>query len=75
MGGSVRAYNQLATAAEGTENVLYPTREALSNLATVGEVSDVCGGSTGTASTLETRIARPSGRTPAFRGLTNAKMR
>ena len=30
----------LQQAAEGTENLLYPMREALTNLATLGEVSD-----------------------------------
>ena len=31
-------------AAEGSDNLLYPTKEALANLATVGEVSDVLRG-------------------------------
>jgi methylmalonyl-CoA mutase, N-terminal domain len=35
-----RALADLREAAEGTDNVLYPMREALANLATVGEVSD-----------------------------------
>jgi len=36
-----RALSDLREAAEGTDNLLYPMREALANLATVGEVSDV----------------------------------
>jgi methylmalonyl-CoA mutase N-terminal domain/subunit len=36
-----RALADLREAAEGTANLLYPMREALANLATVGEVSDV----------------------------------
>jgi methylmalonyl-CoA mutase N-terminal domain/subunit len=36
-----RALADLKAAAEGTDNLLYPMREALANLATVGEVSDV----------------------------------
>jgi methylmalonyl-CoA mutase, N-terminal domain len=35
-----RALADLKAAAEGTDNLLYPMREALANLATVGEVSD-----------------------------------
>jgi methylmalonyl-CoA mutase N-terminal domain/subunit len=35
-----RALRRLRTAAEGSDNLLYPMKEALSNLATVGEVSD-----------------------------------
>ena len=35
-----RALADLKRAASGSENVLYPMREALANLATVGEVSD-----------------------------------
>jgi methylmalonyl-CoA mutase N-terminal domain/subunit len=35
-----QALADLSEAAEGTDNVLYPMREALANLATVGEVSD-----------------------------------
>ncbi len=35
-----RALANLKRAAEGSENLLYPMKEALSNLATVGEVSD-----------------------------------
>jgi methylmalonyl-CoA mutase, N-terminal domain len=35
-----KALKRLKTAAEGSENLLYPMKEALSNLATVGEVSD-----------------------------------
>ena len=35
-----RALARLKTAAEGDENLLYPMREALSELATLGEVSD-----------------------------------
>ena len=34
------ALRRLKRAAEGSDNLLYPMREALSNLATVGEVSD-----------------------------------
>jgi methylmalonyl-CoA mutase N-terminal domain/subunit len=36
-----RALADLRAAAEGSDNLLYPTKEALANLATVGEVSDV----------------------------------
>jgi methylmalonyl-CoA mutase N-terminal domain/subunit len=36
-----RALEDLKSAAEGSENLLYPMKEALANLATVGEVSDV----------------------------------
>jgi methylmalonyl-CoA mutase N-terminal domain/subunit len=36
-----RALAELRAAAEGSDNLLYPTKEALANLATVGEVSDV----------------------------------
>jgi methylmalonyl-CoA mutase N-terminal domain/subunit len=35
-----KALRRLKTAAEGSENLLYPMKEALANLATVGEVSD-----------------------------------
>jgi methylmalonyl-CoA mutase, N-terminal domain len=35
-----RALDRLTRAAEGEENVLYPMKEALGELATVGEVSD-----------------------------------
>jgi methylmalonyl-CoA mutase N-terminal domain/subunit len=35
-----KALRRLRTAAEGEENLLYPMKEALANLATVGEVSD-----------------------------------
>ena len=35
-----RALADLRAAAEGHDNLLYPAREALANLATVGEVSD-----------------------------------
>jgi methylmalonyl-CoA mutase N-terminal domain/subunit len=35
-----RALAKLRSAADGSDNLLYPMREALSNLATVGEVSD-----------------------------------
>jgi methylmalonyl-CoA mutase N-terminal domain/subunit len=35
-----KALGRLKTAAEGAENLLYPMKEALANLATVGEVSD-----------------------------------
>jgi methylmalonyl-CoA mutase, N-terminal domain len=35
-----RALRRLRRAAEGSDNLLYPMKEALSNLATVGEVSD-----------------------------------
>ncbi|MDQ4126930.1 MAG: methylmalonyl-CoA mutase family protein, partial [Actinomycetota bacterium] len=35
-----RALKNLKRAAAGSENLLYPMREALANLATVGEVSD-----------------------------------
>jgi methylmalonyl-CoA mutase N-terminal domain/subunit len=34
------ALRKLKIAAEGSDNLLYPIKEALSNLATVGEVSD-----------------------------------
>ncbi|CAN5741941.1 methylmalonyl-CoA mutase family protein [soil metagenome] len=36
-----RALAELKKAAEGEDNILYPMREALSNFATLGEVSDV----------------------------------
>ena len=36
-----RALADVKAAAEGSDNLLYPAREALANLATVGEVSDV----------------------------------
>ena len=36
-----RALSDLRAAAEGSENLLYPMKEALADLATVGEVSDV----------------------------------
>jgi methylmalonyl-CoA mutase N-terminal domain/subunit len=39
-----RAMADLKAAAEGSDNLLYPAREALANLATVGEVSDVLRG-------------------------------
>jgi methylmalonyl-CoA mutase N-terminal domain/subunit len=39
-----RALADLRAAAEGSDNLLYPTKEALANLATVGEVSDVLRG-------------------------------
>ena len=39
-----RALADLKRAAEGTDNLLYPMKEALSNLATVGEVSDTLRG-------------------------------
>jgi methylmalonyl-CoA mutase, N-terminal domain len=39
--GVERALADLRAAAEGSDNLLYPAREALANLATVGEVSDV----------------------------------
>jgi methylmalonyl-CoA mutase, N-terminal domain len=42
-----RALKRLGAAAEGSENLLYPTKEALANLATVGEVSDVLRGAFG----------------------------
>jgi methylmalonyl-CoA mutase N-terminal domain/subunit len=35
-----RALSDLRAAADGSDNLLYPMREALTNLATVGEVSD-----------------------------------
>jgi methylmalonyl-CoA mutase N-terminal domain/subunit len=35
-----RALTNLRRAASGSENLLYPMKEALANLATVGEVSD-----------------------------------
>jgi methylmalonyl-CoA mutase N-terminal domain/subunit len=35
-----RALKRLKAAAEGSDNLLYPMKEALTNLATVGEVSD-----------------------------------
>jgi methylmalonyl-CoA mutase N-terminal domain/subunit len=35
-----RALERLTTAAEGSQNLLYPMREALAELATIGEVSD-----------------------------------
>jgi len=39
-----RALADLGAAAESSDNLLYPTKEALANLATVGEVSDVLRG-------------------------------
>ena len=39
-----KALKRLESAAEGSENLLYPAKEALVNLATVGEVSDVLRG-------------------------------
>ena len=36
-----RALQRVRSAAEGSDNLLYPVREALASLATVGEVSDV----------------------------------
>jgi methylmalonyl-CoA mutase N-terminal domain/subunit len=36
-----KALADLERAAEGTDNLLYPMKEALANLATLGEVSDV----------------------------------
>ena len=36
-----RALGRLKGAADGSDNLLYPIKEALANLATVGEVSDV----------------------------------
>lgn len=36
-----RALKRVRSAAEGSNNLLYPVREALASLATVGEVSDV----------------------------------
>jgi methylmalonyl-CoA mutase, N-terminal domain len=39
-----RALAALGAAAEGSDNLLYPTKEALANLATVGEISDVLRG-------------------------------
>ena len=39
-----RALKRLGSAAEGSDNLLYPTKEALANLVTVGEVSDVLRG-------------------------------
>jgi methylmalonyl-CoA mutase N-terminal domain/subunit len=39
-----RALADLRAAAEGSDNLLYPTKEALANLATVGEISDVLRG-------------------------------
>ena len=35
-----KALRRLKSAAEGSENLIYPMKEALSDLATVGEVSD-----------------------------------
>lgn len=35
-----RSLSSLKSAAEGRDNLLYPMKEALSNLATLGEVSD-----------------------------------
>ena len=35
-----KALRRLKTVAAGSENLLYPMKEALANLATVGEVSD-----------------------------------
>jgi methylmalonyl-CoA mutase N-terminal domain/subunit len=39
-----KALKRLGSAAEGSDNLLYPAKEALVNLATVGEVSDVLRG-------------------------------
>jgi methylmalonyl-CoA mutase N-terminal domain/subunit len=39
-GAVKKALAALERAAEGTENLLYPMKEALANLATLGEVSD-----------------------------------
>jgi methylmalonyl-CoA mutase N-terminal domain/subunit len=39
-----KALKRLGSAAEGSDNLLYPAKEALLNLATVGEVSDVLRG-------------------------------
>jgi methylmalonyl-CoA mutase N-terminal domain/subunit len=39
-----RALQRVRSAAEGSDNLLYPVREALASLATVGEVSDVLRG-------------------------------
>jgi methylmalonyl-CoA mutase N-terminal domain/subunit len=39
-----KALKRLGSAAEGSDNLLYPAKEALANLATVGEVSDVLRG-------------------------------
>jgi methylmalonyl-CoA mutase, N-terminal domain len=39
-----RALDRLRRAAEGSENLLYPMKEALGELATVGEVSDTLRG-------------------------------
>jgi len=39
-----RALDRLTRAAEGSENLLYPMKEALGELATVGEVSDALRG-------------------------------
>ena len=36
-----RALGRLKGAADGSDNLLYPIKEALANLATVGEISDV----------------------------------
>ena len=36
-----RALADLGAAAEGSDNLLYPTKEALANLATIGEISDI----------------------------------
>ncbi len=39
-----RALDRLTCAAEGSENLLYPMKEALGELATLGEVSDALRG-------------------------------
>ena len=41
------ALDDLATAARGTSNVLYPMKTALSRMATLGEVADVLRGEFG----------------------------
>jgi methylmalonyl-CoA mutase N-terminal domain/subunit len=43
-GAVERALTDLKRAAEGSENLLYPMKEALANLATLGEVSDTLRG-------------------------------
>lgn len=42
--GVEKSLVDLARAAEGTDNLLYPMKEALANLATLGEVSDALRG-------------------------------
>ena len=39
-----KALDGLRRAAEGSDNLLYPMKEALANLATLGEVSDTLRG-------------------------------